>query len=114
MTRGDRHADANRILAFLLGGNEVTKVWGPDATDFFDPTRRRVARRGVVTDGCWLWPASLAYYFNRYNVVLPLVFIEHALASDERPLLHGDDLTAMTMLLERFRAAERQTGEGAG
>jgi hypothetical protein len=45
--------------------------------DVLNPAQSYIGPVDIRTDGVWVWPEDLAYYVERYYVVLPLEFLEH-------------------------------------
>lgn len=70
-------AESENLARYLDGG-----AWLAITTSFADDVievgRRGVARRGVMTDGVWLWPGELGHHVRAYNLRLPAEFVAHA------------------------------------
>ena len=53
-------------------------AWAPGlAGDVLNPSASFSDPYAILTDGVWVWPESLAYYVETYNVELPYEFLEH-------------------------------------
>lgn len=74
--RGKRGADnKQQVLEYLRAG--VTLVFSPGrAPDVLDPSKN-AGSASVLTDGIYVWPKTLAYYVDTYDVELPAEFEKH-------------------------------------
>jgi hypothetical protein len=78
--------EQERVLDYLRSGQILAVPMGADLPDWFDrPARanpeiagRRVGGVTPMTDGVWFWPAGLIYFIEKYNVMVPREFVEHA------------------------------------
>lgn len=66
------------LIAYLSAGALFVGSPGPvwDVLDGSGP----IGIAGILTDGIWTWPEVLSYYVQKYHIVLPAEFIEHAQA----------------------------------
>ena len=64
------------ILGYLRDGNIVAQAPGL-AVDVLDPEEPLGESIKLLSDGTWVWPNDLAYFFEKYNVRLPSDFVEH-------------------------------------
>jgi hypothetical protein len=74
--RGRRQpANKQQVVEYLRSG--VTLVMSPGRDeDVLDPTRM-AGSASVLTDGVYVWPKTLAYYVDTYDVELPSEFEAH-------------------------------------
>ena len=83
-------------IAGYLRSASVIAATGMVVDDVLDPERKNVAELMVLTDGEWVWPSDLVYYFEQYNVALPEDFVDHMRALDwTPPSLSDDELIAL-------------------
>jgi hypothetical protein len=76
----------DQLLAYLRSGYILALPMGADLRDWFDPPNKAnpmIEGRSLggvtpLTDGVWFWPAGLIYFIEKYNVLVPQPFIEHA------------------------------------
>lgn len=66
------------LIAYLSAGALFVGSPGP-VWDVLDG-RGPIGTAGILTDGIWTWPEVLSYYVQKYHIVLPAEFIEHAQA----------------------------------
>lgn len=64
-------------IAHYLESAEALAISGSMSDDYFDPSKKAVARLETATDGVWLWPRDLGYYVRNYHVDLPPDFVAH-------------------------------------
>jgi len=83
-SRGKRVAgNKQEVVAYLRSA--TTFIYSPGREeDHFDP-RKSAGSSSIVTDGVWVWPASLAYYVETYDVALPPDFEAHMANSRFQP-----------------------------
>jgi hypothetical protein len=62
-----------RYLEQAPGYSGMGKVVG----DMLDPSVEVILFPGRNTDGCFVWPAELAYYVRRYHLRVPRHFVAH-------------------------------------
>ncbi|MBQ2615593.1 MAG: hypothetical protein IJF90_01910 [Synergistaceae bacterium] len=74
--------DKEKIISFLLNGGHVDLATSARATDIFtgEPIGLYSDTR---TDGKYSWPTTLAYYVERYNLILPDDFVAHIVQSTQ-------------------------------
>jgi|ERR1043165_2898221 hypothetical protein len=76
----------DNVLEYLRSGHILGYPMGADLADWIDPVSRanpiiegrRLGGVTPMTDGVWFWPAGLIYFIEKYHVVVPAEFIEHA------------------------------------
>lgn len=64
-------------IAHYLESAAALSISGSMSDDYFDPSKKAVARLETATDGVWLWPRDLAYYVRNYHVDLAPDFAAH-------------------------------------
>lgn len=70
-----KSANKEEVVAYLRGG--VTLVFSP-GRDFDVLDDSKVAgSSSIATDGVYVWPRTLAYYVETYDVELPAAFESH-------------------------------------
>src|SRR3954468_21122957 len=81
-------------VARYLANGSVLATTGERVFDVLQAEREEVGTLALQTDGRWVWPADLAYYVTKYNVVLPTAFVDWARAAEwVPPQLSVDELT---------------------
>jgi hypothetical protein len=79
-------ADYDRdLVARYLRAAPLLAVAPGVVRDVLDPDASNVMTLSIKTDGVWEWPTPLAYYVQKYNVVLPEAFIAHIAGRNHRP-----------------------------
>ncbi len=71
--------DQDQIVAYLHSGvlyAATTHI----ARDVLSDGKERIGAPHLLTDGRWVWPATLAHYVQRYHCRLPEAFNEDARA----------------------------------
>ncbi|ADO69328.1 hypothetical protein [Stigmatella aurantiaca] len=76
--------DHEQILHYLRSG-KVSATAGGLARDVLDPAQPIIGPLYSQTDGMWLWPSDLPYYFEKYNVLLDEAFLAHVRARQYTP-----------------------------
>lgn len=59
------------VLSRYLRECPVLAATSRSADDVLDPTKTKVSRINIHTDGEWEWPEDLAYYVETYGARLP-------------------------------------------
>jgi hypothetical protein len=62
------------VLAYLDAGHVLLDVMEV-GSDPFDPSKRTLNGRTMVTDGEWLWRQDFSYYVRYHDVVVPPEFL---------------------------------------
>ena len=70
-------AGENLVAARYLSGGAILATTGTFVDDYFEPSHTSVAPADIRTDGVWVWPADLAYYVEKYSVLVPEDFLLH-------------------------------------
>ena len=74
--RGKRTAaNKEKVVAYLRSATAFIISPGRDE-DVFDP-RKSAGSASVMTDGVYVWPKTVAYYVETYDVELPADFEAH-------------------------------------
>ncbi|CAM5475052.1 hypothetical protein STENM327S_08287 [Streptomyces tendae] len=83
--RSSADNDERRLVAYLRRGSAIWSETGAQA-DVLDPEGPTLVSAGsLLTDGVWLWRDDLAYYVDKYHLVLPGDFVKRARELDYRP-----------------------------
>jgi hypothetical protein len=72
---GSVQEDKSNITQYLRSGVQVGTVMVVEQDFSCDPPKT-LGPVWLQSDGKWIWPHSLAYYVDKYNVALPTEFIE--------------------------------------
>ena len=75
------HPFKARILSYLTHGH-LLFAGGGLLDDVVKPTGAGFLFNQSRTDGTYSWSDSLAYYVERYNLILPREFVEHMASND--------------------------------
>jgi hypothetical protein len=67
------------VLGYLSAG-KLVETGHPNQDDVLDPAQADAVPGGFKTDGEWIWPASAAYYLERYHLAPDPGLLEHILA----------------------------------
>lgn len=68
------HPDKLSILEYLRSGVDAGAVMMIDY-DYACEPKATIGAIVLKSDGRWIWPNSLAYYFEKYDVQLPEQFV---------------------------------------
>ena len=79
-----------QILAYLKSGH-MFHGWMQMVWDHFDKKNGFAVSDSLLTDGCWSWTNDLSYYVEKYDLILPAVFVEH-MQSRNWEILNLDEL----------------------
>lgn len=91
VSRGKRVAgNKPAVVAYLRSATMLIFSPGRDE-DHFDPSKS-AGRSSILTDGVWVWPATLAYYVESYDVELPAEFEAHMVKNSFQPPPVADKL----------------------
>lgn len=71
------------ILTYLRSGDEAGVVMTVEE-DVLSDARTIIGPVHFLTDGEWVWPESLSYYVNKYDVTLPSDFVARIFAGRGR------------------------------
>ncbi|MFG3128992.1 hypothetical protein ACGFZU_14985 [Streptomyces tendae] len=83
--RSSADTDEHGLVAYLRRGSGICSEMGAQA-DVLDPEGPTLVSAGsLLTDGVWLWRDDLAYYVDKYHLVLPGDFVARARELDHRP-----------------------------
>ncbi|GAA3291662.1 SUKH-3 domain-containing protein [Dactylosporangium vinaceum] len=77
-----RHA---RILRYLRSGSWVIRDPLTRGRDALDPGAEPAVPRGYRTDGIWIWPLALEYYYERHGVAPPADLLDLMARSGHYP-----------------------------
>ena len=69
-----------RIVSYLKSGKLLVASPGV-VTDVLSHSNEIIGSSHVYTDGSWAWYSNLAYYVEKYHLVLPKEFISHMAAN---------------------------------
>jgi hypothetical protein len=96
-------SDEGAVVRYLKAGSPLV-VTGSWDDDLLDPDSKRISQYMIHTDGVWIWPSTLVYYFVRYRTELPDEFLRHMAASGWTvPTL---DEAAMDAIVDQFMLEE--------
>lgn len=73
--RNEPWPDQDRVAAYLRAAPKATISPGYEQ-DVFDPSRT-AGTPAMRTDGTYVWPETLAYYVETYNVAVPDELVSH-------------------------------------
>lgn len=73
-TTAEKIDDAQQVSQYLKAGTVLMVAAGMEV-DVVDPTKGTVATIGTATDGVNVWPLSLAYYVENYQIGLDEEFL---------------------------------------
>lgn len=94
VSKGDSREQA--ALADYLANGATLAVAPQRVRDVLDEAEDDIGSLAIMTDGTWIWPADLAYYVQKYNVSLPVEFVEHARSLQwNPPELNSGELLAV-------------------
>lgn len=85
------------VVAYLRGG--TTLVFSPGRDPDVLDAGRLAGSPSVATDGIYVWPRTLAYYVDTYDVALPAEFEEHMRRNG---WVAPDDVDRSSVELPRF------------
>lgn len=68
------------IIDFILGAGSVDLATSAQATDVYTGEQLPMYDN-TRTDGVYTWGEDLAYYVDRYNLMLPDDFVEHIMTT---------------------------------
>ncbi|MFE4819908.1 hypothetical protein ACFVW1_10330 [Streptomyces olivochromogenes] len=96
-------SEEGAVVRYLKAGSPLA-VTGSWDDDLLDPDSKRISQYMIHTDGVWIWPSTLVYYFIRYRTELPDEFLRHMAASGWTvPTL---DEAAMDAIVDQFMLEE--------
>jgi hypothetical protein len=76
LLRGKRKLEnKDRVIAYLKSG--TTLVYSPGRDDDVLDATKTAGSASIATDGVYVWPRTLAYYVQDYDVELPAEFEAH-------------------------------------
>ena len=68
------HSDKDSILKYLRSGIDAGAVMMIDY-DYVCQPEATIGEIVLKSDGKWIWPSSLAYYVEKYDIQLPEQFV---------------------------------------
>lgn len=68
--------DKTEILDYLKSGSAVSVAMGK-APDELDESKPSVVSIGLITDGVFIWPMALNYYFGNYDIEISEKLLQH-------------------------------------
>lgn len=74
-------SDVAKIVHYLRSGVMTAGCMGM-VLDVFAPEKGEFLECDMLTDGVYEWRADLAYYVEKYNLALPIEFLEHVRSND--------------------------------
>jgi hypothetical protein len=81
--------DQDKVHAYLLAADDVTLVMeaSPDliAGELRTGEPELAGGPSLYSDGTWIWPRDLAYYFRKYGLALPEDFLTDVRDRDYQP-----------------------------
>ena len=69
---------AQNVAAFLRRGTVVTPTLGTRCYDVLSDGHEDIGPLEILSDGVWTWPSDTAYFVEKYRVLVPSDFIQHA------------------------------------
>ena len=70
------HPDKKKILEYLKNGTRLAHVKYTER-DILGSGKPLPCCRDAITDGVWVWKASVVYWIKKYNLMLPDEFIQY-------------------------------------
>jgi hypothetical protein len=83
LAKGD--AAVKDLVAGYLEQGSTLAATAQRVFDVLDENKPDAGALAMITDGAWIWPADLPYYVRKYNISLPVKFVEHAKRSNWKP-----------------------------
>ncbi|MFE7332664.1 hypothetical protein ACFU8W_49155 [Streptomyces sp. NPDC057565] len=97
--RDEAPAHASELVEYLRNGT-ILLAATTLVHDVLSPSNAVIGGWQLLTDGRWLWHSDLAYYVERYHVVLDPRFLVHAQRNDWTvPELPDAELLALEAVL---------------
>ncbi|KJE24850.1 hypothetical protein FF36_00857 [Frankia torreyi] len=87
--------ERSEVLAYLRHAAVILRAAGLDV-DQLDPARPKQVPMALLTDGFWIWDASVAYYLEAHDLPPEPEFLEY---------LRGRDFTYVAPTREQITAA---------
>lgn len=76
-------SEREKVLAYLEKGMPIVRTVGFDV-DLLDPERGQRVPMFLLTDGTWVWDASIAYYLKEHDLPPESAFLDYLRSRDFR------------------------------